>query len=214
MVSAPVDADLLDPASWTLSNAVAFTTDLFSTHENGSKLTSFAYAEEGNAVVAPDGSIKAIYGVKAVPSYAYAAVFSCSADGTTMRYDAADAGSIIPFPGGNSKFNIRYDEISGKYLALVSRNTDDRNWFQRNVLSLLVSEDLVHWEPVGNLLTDPTVMNDYVGTTRHGFQYVDFITDGDDLLLAVREAMGASDCFHNANYLTFYRVDGFRQYLD
>ena len=165
-------------------------------------------------MVAPDGSIQAIYGVTAVPSYAYAAVFSCSADGTTMRYDAADAGSIIPFPGGNSKFNIRYDEISGKYLALVSRNTDDRNWFQRNVLSLLVSEDLVHWEPVGNLLTDPTVMNDYVGTTRHGFQYVDFIMDGDDLLLAVREAMGASDCFHNANYLTFYRVDDFRQYLD
>ena len=81
-------------------------------------------------------------------------------------------------------------------------------------LSLLVSEDLVHWELAGDVLTDPTVMNDYIGATKHGFQYVDFILDGDDMLLAVREAMGDSDCFHNANYLTFYRVDNFRQYLN
>lgn len=213
MVSAPVDADLLDAGSWTLSNSVPFTTDLFTTHPNGSKNTSFAYMEEGNAVLGPDGTLMAIYGVKAVPTYAYAAVFRCTADGKTMSFDRNGEGSIIEFPGGNSKFTVRYDERTGKYLALVSRNTDDRYWFQRNVLSLLVSDDLVNWEVKGDVLVDPTVMNDYIAMTKHGFQYVDFIIDGDDLLLAVREAMGDSDCFHNANYLTFYRIENYSRYL-
>ena len=161
----------------------------------------------------PDGTLMAIYGVKAVPTYAYAAVFRCTADGKTMSFDRNGEGSIIEFPGGNSKFTVRYDERTGKYLALVSRNTDDRYWFQRNVLSLLVSDDLVNWEVKGDVLVDPTVMNDYIAMTKHGFQYVDFIIDGDDLLLAVREAMGDSDCFHNANYLTFYRIENYSRYL-
>ena len=213
MVSAPVGADLLDANSWTLSNAVTFKTSMFTSHANGSTNTASAYAEEGNAVVGPDGKIYAIYGVKAVPAYAYAAVFECSADGKTMTFNASSNGSIIKFPGGNSKFNILYDEKSGKYLSLVTRNEDDRYWFQRNVLSLAVSDDLVNWEVVGDVLTDNTVMNDYIGATKHGFQYVDFIFDGNDILFSVREAMGESHCFHNANYLTVYRIKNYAAYI-
>ena len=214
MVSAPVTADLLDPASWTLSNAISFTTDMFTNHVNGSKNTTFAYIEEGNAVLGPGGQIMAIYGLKAAPVYEnHAAIFSCSADGTTMSYDRASENALIKFPGGNAKFTVRYDEKSGNYLALVNRKTEDRFWSQRNVLTLVASKDLVHWTEVGDVLVDNTVMNDYISATMHGFQYVDFIFDGEDLLLAVREAMDQADCFHNANYFTFYRLKNYANYL-
>lgn len=213
MVSAPVDANLLDPSVWTVSNSLAFTTEMFTSHPNGSQNASHTYAEEGNAVPGPNGEILMIYGVKAVPTYAYAAVFHCTADGKAVSFDAGSPSSILSFPGGNAKFNVRYDEVTGKYLAMVTRNDDNRYWFQRNVLALLASDDMVNWELMGDVLTDPTVMNEYAGATKHGFQYVDFLIDGKDLIFVVREAMDDSHCFHNANYLTFYRIQDYARYI-
>ena len=140
-------------------------------------------------------------------------VLKCSKDGRTLTFDANDAGSVIAFPGGNSKFTVRYDAGTGKYIALVNNNTDDRYWFQRNVLSILVSDDLKNWKLSGTVLSDPTVGNDYALATMHGFQYVDWVIDGNDILLAVREAMGDSENFHDANHTTFYRIKNYKQYI-
>ena len=78
------------------------------------------------------------------------------------------------------------------------------------MLSLSVSSDLVHWQVVETILVDRTLMNEYVSMTRHGFQYVDWCFDGEDILLTVRESMGDSVHFHDANCFTFYRIEDFR----
>ena len=78
----------------------------------------------------------------------------------------------------------------------------------RTVLSMAVSEDFYTWRVVKRILdyrhSDPS---------RIGFQYPDWIFDGDDILLLVRTAFGPSANFHDANYQTFLRIENFRQYL-
>ena len=52
------------------------------------------------------------------------------------------------------------------------------------------------------------------GQQRHGFQYVDWLFDGDDLVVVSRtafdDAEGGAHNYHDANYLTFHRVKDFR----
>ena len=43
-----------------------------------------------------------------------------------------------------------------------------------------------------------------------GFQYVDFIIEGDDLLYLCRTAINGAHNFHDANYSTFHRIRCFR----
>jgi hypothetical protein len=49
---------------------------------------------------------------------------------------------------------------------------------------------------------------------RHGFQYLDWLFEGDDIIAASRTACGQGDDAaprqHDANYLTFHRLRDFR----
>lgn len=211
--SAPIDSDLLNPANWTVSSSVSFNTDIYHAHPNASDIPTYVYCQEGNVVPAPDGSIWAIYRVDSVPIPGTAIVMKLSADGKTLTYDRTASDSMISFDGGITKCTIRYDAQSGQYLALVNNVTDIRTWAQRNVLSLAVSDDLIHWRLCKTVLIDRSVMNDYISMTRHGFQYVDWTIDGNDLLFVVREAMGDSENYHNANYLTFYRLENYQELI-
>ena len=75
----------------------------------------------------------------------------------------------------------------------------------RNLLSLLVSEDLTQWRVAADLLdfrdSDPQQV---------GFQYVDFEMEGDDILFLCRTALNGAHNFHDANYSTFHRIPQFR----
>ena len=50
---------------------------------------------------------------------------------------------------------------------------------------------------------------------KHGFQYVDFQFESDDIIFVSRTAFddefGEADNCHNANYFTFHRVPNFRE---
>jgi hypothetical protein len=74
---------------------------------------------------------------------------------------------------------------------------------QRNTLALVCSTDLRNWEIRSVILYDPDVR--YVG-----FQYADWLFDGDDMIAVVRTAFGETTNCHNANYLTFHRIENFR----
>ena len=110
-------------------------------------------------------------------------------------------------PSTPSKWQIEYDEQSGNYIALVSRMLDDPPT-RRNLMSLISSRDLVSWKVCGDLIdfrhADPKAV---------GFQYVDFIIDGDDLIYLSRTAFNSANSFHNSNYITFHRVRDFRGLL-
>jgi hypothetical protein len=72
---------------------------------------------------------------------------------------------------------------------------------------LMRSGNLRDWEMRAILLQHPD-------TKAHGFQYPDWQFDGADIIAAVRTAFDDNEAgahnAHDANYLTFHRIEGFR----
>ena len=202
MMSAPVDADLLKASSWTSSNRLPRNTDWL-----GKKFGGWL---EGNAVVAPDGSIVNVLRVDFQAHPEKAAIVRISADGKTSTFDPEK--DFIDFPGGCKKFTIRYDAKSRKYWTLanfvpVEFQTENVGR-ARNTLALCCSSDLKTWDVRKTILQ-------HADTKTHGFQYVDWLFAGDDLIAAVRTAFDEPDGTqahnsHDSNYLTFHRIAGFR----
>ncbi len=213
IVSASLSSNLLDSSSWTVSKPVLLGANFYTSHKNGSPYAIFAFPEEGNAVLGKDGNIYGLYRLNTQPELGKAIIFKLSADGKELTYDASSDMSVIDLDGGQTKFSARYDESTGLYISFVNNVTDDRFTYQRNILSLAVSKDMVNWEIVTTVLSDRTVMNEYCSMSQHAYSYVDWVFDGDDIIICVREAMDDSNCWHNVNYLTFYRVDGYRSLL-
>ena len=197
VLSAPVDADLLDARSWQASNRLRYDP---AWPGNGWL--------EGNVVVTPEGGIVNILR-NDTETGGTAAVITISPDGTQVSFDPATG--FIPFPGGCKKFTIRFDPESRRYWSLSNwihpDDAGDNPERTRNTLALIASDDLRNWEVCSVVLRHPDVK-------YTGFQYVDWLFDGDDLIAACRTAFddglgGAHNC-HDANYLTFNRISGFR----
>ena len=114
----------------------------------------------------------------------------------------------IDFEGNLSKFTISYDEKSKRYWSLVNKVTS-KNLKQRNVLSLVTSKDLENWEEAEEILNYEN--NAWPeDSSLVGFQYVDWIFDGDDILALSRTAINGANNFHDANYITFHKIKNFR----
>ena len=68
---------------------------------------------------------------------------------------------------------------------------------------------------IGRLNEYRRVLLQHPDTAKHGFQYVDWRFDGEDLIAACRTAFdddqGGAHNFHDANYLTFHRIADFRR---
>lgn len=202
MMSIPVDADLLDAENWTFSNVIARNPEWLD--------GDFRGWLEGNAVLDRDGNLVNILRVDTPGCPEQAAVVYISADGKTASFDA-DSG-FMDFPGGAKKFSIRYDKESDLYWSIATivlpqhedENTPSRI---RNTLALTASQDLRHWDTRCILIYHPDVAS-------HGFQYVDWKFDGDDLIAVCRTAhddgVGGARNNHDANFLTFHRIKNFR----
>ncbi len=202
MMSAPAAADLLDPANWTVSEALG--------RDPAWLEGDFAAWLEGNAVAAPDGGIVNILRVDTSRQPERAAMVRVSKDGTTARFDPER--DFIELPGGAKKFTIRKDPDGPGYWTLATivperHRGDGRPASVRNTLALLHSADLRKWDLRCILLYHPDVV-------RHGFQYVDWQFEGEDLIAVCRtawdDAEGGARNHHDANFLTFHRWPGFR----
>lgn len=203
VISAPADADLLDASNWTRTNVLRYD----STYLEG----KFRAWLEGNVVVNPQGTLLDILRVD-VPAGTeeYVAVAKVSADGKSISFDPATG--FIPFPGGSKKFTIRYDPQSKRYWTLSNvvppqfRNRNPAG--VRNHLALCSSADLKNWTVRQTILSHPDV-------EKHGFQYVDWLFDGNDIVFVSRtaydDASGGANNNHDANYLTFHRISDFRE---
>jgi arylsulfatase len=202
VMSAPVDADLLKASSWTCTNRLAGDPAWL----NG----TFGSWLEGNAVATPAGGVVDILRVQQPGYPEKAAVVRISADGKTATFDPAK--DFVDFPGGGKKFTVRFDPASKKYWALanhVPKEFEGPNAAsRRNTLALVSSADLRSWAVNRVVLQHPDV-------TAHGFQYADWLADGDDLIALVRTAFDEPDGTparnaHDANHLTFHRIADFR----
>lgn len=202
MMSAPIGADLLQASSWTRSNALgrdpAWLGGLF-----GGWL-------EGNAVVLPDGGIANVLRVDYREGTSEkAAIVGIGEEGTVASFDPETG--FIDFPGGGTKFTIRHDPVGDRYWSLCNytpRPEEGRLGLRgRNTLALSRSSDLRTWEVRAILLHHPD-------DEHHAFQYVDWLFDGEDLVVASRTAfddgLGGAHNYHDANFLTFHRVSRFR----
>lgn len=205
VLSAPVDADLLNADNWQKTNYLPFDP----AYLNG----NFRAWLEGNVVVDPDGNVVDILRVD-IPAgiEEQAAVVRISQDGKTASFD--HERDFIPLPGGSKKFTIRYDDKSKRYWMLtnyISPEYKERHPAGvRNKQALCSSPDLRKW-------TIHQIVLDHPDVEKHGFQYVDWLFDGDDIVFLSRTAyddeQGGANNNHDANFLTFHRIDNFRGLL-
>ncbi len=218
VISAPVDADLLNADSWTRTAPPSeLITEADYERITGTNVTGKYMLEEGNVVVGPDGELYVLYRIDASPTYGYAAILHLSADGKTLtpvESDKCVGRGIIRIPSNQSKFQIRYDEATGLYLSMVSITTvEEDSAHRRNVMALIASPDLFTWETVGVMLVEREMMNDRLSAISHAYQYVSFDFVGDDLVMVVREAVGNACNYHNSNAITMYTLTDYAEYI-
>ena len=207
-ISASSGANLLDASAWTMSNKLPFDPDWLPSQWSRLKNPGWL---EGNVVLAPQNELWNVLRFNANPLVDKAAIVKIHAGGTRISFDPATG--FIDFPGGNTKFTIRKDPVTGCYACLANNNTD-RAWpSQRNVLSLFASDDLLQWRHVKTLLTDDTGLAHEDSIRLTGFQYVDWQFDGEDIIYLVRTAYRGAHNYHDANRITYHVLPGFRQML-
>ncbi len=205
MMSAPVDAHLLDAESWTCSNRLPCDKQWL-----GGKFGGWL---EGNAVVTPDGRIVDILRVEYPSGGGKAAIVDISDDGRTASFDPETG--FVDLPGGCVKFTIRFDPVSNYYWTLSSymppRHLGLHPGATRNTLALVRSADLRRWEV-------RSIIAYHHDVKKHGFQYPDWQFDGDDIVAVSRTAyddgLGGAHNYHDANHLTFHRLPDFRDLND
>ncbi len=204
MLSAPVDADLLDSASWSSTNYLESDPGWFGTEICRGWL-------EGNAVVGPDGSMVDVLRVDHWQGpRTKGAIVEIDETGSRATFDAQTG--FIDMPGGVTKFTVRHDPASGLYWSLVNDvpepETTARGLRSRNWVALAWSKDLREWNVGQYVLDYPD------DDLHHGFQYIDWIVDGDDIAYVSRtafdDAYGGAKNFHDSNYLTFHIAKDFR----
>ncbi|MBI1390276.1 MAG: exo-alpha-sialidase [bacterium] len=211
VLSVDVDADLLKASSWRKSNELIYDPDAdpaeFGTAPEipGGKAAGWL---EGNVVEAPDGEMVNILRVNSAPVVNRAAIVHIHDEGRRVTFDPKTG--FIEFPGGMTKFAIRRDPESGRYWTLANGNTNPKNPTQRNSLSLYSSSDLIHWKQHAVLLEDLDDYENIGNESKVGFQYVDFQFDGDDIIFLSRTAYNGAHSYHDANYMTFHRIENFR----
>lgn len=206
MISAPVNADLMDANSWTFSNKLEFDREWC----EGTMLGWL----EGNVVITQDQQVVDFLRCGfSKGKHSTAAMVRISSDGKKATFDPDK--DFIHFPGASKKFTIRFDSESRKYWSLV-------NWIQpgdmkllekgkagmiRNTLALVSSSNLMDWIIERIVLYHPD-------TRDHAFQYVDWQFDKEDMIAVSRTAfedgLGGADNYHNANFITFHRIKNFR----
>ncbi len=200
VLSAAEDAELLDRASWRFS-------------EQLQHLWSRSQWIEGNVILTPEGSLVDVLRTnvtenpRAPEACDRGAIVHVSGDGSRLTHDPKV--DSIDLPGGGTKFTIRRDPASGRYLALVNKQRDPAAF--RNILSLASSPDLRRWRVDAQLLHHPDEAN-------HAFQYVDWVFDDGDVIYASRTAyddgLGGAHRAHDANFLTFHRIERYARLLE
>jgi len=208
VISAPAEANLLDASNWTISNKIPFDPDWAPAQWDRPERPCWL---EGNVLETPDGELWNILRLNASPMVNRAVIVKIEDDGRAISFDPETG--FIDFPGGGTKFNIRYDAQTGFYLALVNNVTNPEWTRQRNILSLSVSRDLRHWQVLKTLMADESGLSAEDSMRLTGFQYVDWQFDGDDIIYLVRAAYRGAIRYHDSNRIIFRKLEGFRSFL-
>lgn len=203
LLSISADSDLLEPSNWECTEFVKYDPSWEGTVKGNSM-----GCLEGNAVVTPNGEVVNFlrYQINnCEPNYGKALILKACTDQPEkpLRFDR-----VVDFNGGLSKFSIIRDEKTGFYFSIVSKTVNSQTPGQRNCLSLNISSDLYHWTTVADLLD-----YSHLSYEKVGFQYVDFLIDGENILYLCRTAFNGAHNFHDSNYITFHKIKNFRSFI-
>lgn len=141
-------------------------------------------------------------------------------DGTmTTSLECAPSGQrmlFLPFPGGQMRFHVLYDETTRLYWLLGSQPTDSMRRVEtlseersglpnneRHRMVLHFSRNMVDWCFAGLV-----AIGDSPKQSRH-YASMDF--DGNDLVILSRSGDDRAQDAHDVNLITFHRVKNFRQ---
>lgn len=214
VMSAPVDANLLDASSWTMSNMLIYNKSWAVDGEalKGSQMI------EGNVIVTPDNKL---VDVLRVDETRYGETMAMVSVKSSKEISFDPTTGFYQLPGGGKKFTVRFDEVSGKYWT-ITNPVDPRLYGKvaegyydngihcgllRNRMVLYSSLDLKTW-------TEERVIMAVDEPFFHGFQYVDWQFDGDDIVSVIRmaapEERGLPNRQHDANMFAFERIENFR----
>ena len=192
LVSAPVDADLLDPASWTVAQG--------SSNAEGEGTIHL----EGVTVLARNGSVIHVAPAELPGSGdgGVALIYSNGPNATTFNSRVGAGGGYTELVQ-HGKFSMVFDAESDRYWSIT--NTAEAR--PRHILGLYSSYDFSAWRYHGEVIRGPS-------SHFNGFQYPDFIVHGDDIVLVSRTAWedseGQPPRWHDGNIMSFHRVKDFR----
>lgn len=196
VMSCSVFDDLLVPENWNFTEPKVFNPN---DAPELSHLPESTMTIEGTLAVSPEGELFDILrfgGERCAIAYKV----------NTEDFDAPlEYSHLIPFPANRAKFMIKYDDVSKKYYSIACRLLDGVE-NSRNLLSLMASDDLKNWYLVKDLIDRS---NEDV--KKVGFQYVDFMFEGKDIIFLCRTAVNNAHSYHNSNYQTFHRIENFRE---
>lgn len=200
VMSCDINDDLLVPENWSFSEPLKYDPDWKGTVDGTANGTI-----EGTLCVAPDGQLYNVMRyniVSGTPSYGLVLAYRVN---TKDPDEPLEYSHAIEMPCNNSKFMIKYDTVSKRYYSVATRIDCEERKGARNLLSLLSSEDMLHWEVVCDLI-DKRDQNKW----KVGFQYCDFEIEGEDMIFLCRTAYNHANSFHDSNYITFHRISNFR----
>jgi len=217
VLSADEESDLLKASSWRKSNEVVFPGD------PAGRVDGWM---EGNIVVDSDGQLCSVMRIQPVldgdarresymsgkTKYAIdkAAFLKIENEGRQLVNDPERW--CVDLPGAMSKFTIFRDDIGGRYWLIANDMFTGPPRVHRNILSLFSSEDLSSWIRHKVLMEDRHEKTPEASTLKTGFQYADWQFDGDDIIYVVRTAYKGAPNYHDANRITFGRVEDFRKF--
>lgn len=195
VMSCDVNDDLLIPDNWSFSEPVCF--DYFIPEL--ADLKKPVMTIEGTLTLSPEGEF---LNIMRFGKRNNAIVYKVNKENPCAPLEFS---RLMHFEANFSKFIIQYDAISGKYYSIATRIYDNSLDGARNLLSLMSSSDLKNWNVICDLL-------DYrhCDPKKYGFQYVDFVFDGNDIIYLCRTAINNPHSYHDSNYSTFHRIKNFR----
>lgn len=221
IMSADIDRNLLDPDSWEYSNDMSEVVS----HEWLCKATGVAgypsyWPLEASVVQSPTGELYVTVRLEMIPYNGFMGLMRLSPDGKTLTLDERCNG-LVHMPTSVSKVDIKYDPETKLYIGLPNYPAINTPYIcggppisgQRNILCIAASEDLIHWHMLDILLTEQEVMNPAFSARAHGYQYVEWVFDGEDILMSVREANGYTSLYHDGTMMTLYRLKDYKQFV-
>ena len=122
---------------------------------------------------------------------------------------------FVPFPGGQMRFHVLWDEKTQLYWLLSTQATDtlcrhdkmpagryNLPYDERQRMQLSFSRNMIDWCFAGFVAAGKTVVE-----SRH---YASMAIDGEDLVIVSRSGDAEAASPHNGNMITFHRVTDFR----